>query len=79
MINALVERIPPIVKTVALATAIGALTLAVANRVDEWLIESPMRVPTLLVLGWGGMTLAWLVPLTFRIWEALESEDATEE
>jgi len=79
MINDLVGSIPPIVKTVMLAAAIGALTLAVANWVDAWLVASAMRVPLLLVVGWFGMTMAWLVPLTFRIWEAMEADDGTEE
>jgi len=79
MINDLVGSIPPIVKTVMLAAAIGALTLAVADWVDAWLVASTMRVPLLLVVGWFGMTMAWLVPLTFRIWEAMEADDGTEE
>jgi hypothetical protein len=79
MISALVDRIPPIVRTVLMAAAIGSLTLVLGNWVDVYLTESTLRVPALLVLGWLGMTGSWLVPLTFRIWEAMEAEDGTQE
>ena len=79
MIGELVGRIPPIVKTVLMAAAIGSLTLAVGDWLDAALAESTLRIPVLLIHGWFGMTMAWLVPLMFRIWEAMESEDGTEE
>ena len=79
MIGELVDRIPPIVKTVLMAAAIGSLTLAVGDWLDATLAESTLRIPALLILGWFGMTMAWLVPLMFRIWEAMESEDAPQE
>jgi hypothetical protein len=79
MIGHLVDRIPPIVKTVLMAAAIGSLTLAVGDWIDAYLAGSALRVPALLILGWLGMTGSWLVPLTFRIWEAMEAEDGTQE
>ena len=79
MIGELVGRIPPIVKTVLMAAAIGSLTLAVGDWLDAALAESTLRIPVLLIHGWFGMTMAWIVPLMFRIWEAMESEDGTEE
>jgi hypothetical protein len=79
MISEMVDRIPPIVKTVLMATAIGTLTMAVGNWIDAYLVDSALRVPILLILGWLGMTAAWFIPLTFRIWEAMEADNGTEE
>jgi hypothetical protein len=79
MITKLVDSVPPIVKTVLMATAIGTLTMAVGGWLDVALEGSTLRIPALLILGWIGMTAAWLVPLMFRIWEAMEAEDGTQE
>lgn len=79
MITKLVDSVPPIVKTVLMATAIGTLTMAVGGWLDAALEGSALRIPALLILGWVGMTAAWLVPLMFRIWEAMEAEDGTQE
>ena len=79
MINDLVDRIPPLVKTMLLAGAIGSLTLAVGNLIDSYLVDSSLRITALLILGWAGITASWMVPLTFRIWEAMEKEDGTQE
>lgn len=79
MISELVDRIPPIVKTMLMAGAIGTLTLAVGDWIDAYLVDSSLRVTALLILGWVGMTAAWFIPLTFRIWEAMEADNGTEE
>jgi hypothetical protein len=70
--------LPPVLRTALLAGMIGVLTLAVGEKVDAWLTESTLRIPIVLGIGWFGITCAWLIPLTIRIYEVMEDDNATE-